>query len=322
MPQQQRWSQKNHTTAIGAGTSSTNNRTTAALCRRALFGDVDLHHVAKWARYNYLLGFDHVFIWYLPPVVNYTGFTELNSLPYVTLQVTQAGTADAHWKSVPEEHGNQRQLILQCLNNDAAAYDWVLFGDCDEFLWFNERIGLQEFLRQQHNMTYLSFGKFEYSRKDVVAEDNVEDSGFGLDKYAWTAGSYCKPPNWKKQPAEIGSPYCPANRGRSKVMLRPSIYNWTDIHGSTKRPASNKGQVHFHTDRAHLKEWVHLFNTYETTERPPYTDFVVSNQREVSVHHLKSSFAANANGTYTMHYDDQLSTWFQFVANRSQDREG
>jgi hypothetical protein len=58
---------------------------TAALCHKTLFGDIDLWMVLDWVAYNRLLGFDRIFMSYVPSVMNLEGFEELNSLPYVTL---------------------------------------------------------------------------------------------------------------------------------------------------------------------------------------------------------------------------------------------
>ena len=56
-----------------------------AICFKTLFGEIDLGIVLQWAAYNRLLGFDHIFMWYRPEMMNNARFQELKSLPYVTL---------------------------------------------------------------------------------------------------------------------------------------------------------------------------------------------------------------------------------------------
>jgi hypothetical protein len=87
-------------------------------------------------------------------------------------------------------------------------------------LWFNENIGLQEFIQKKANMTYLSFGKLEYTMTHHVAD--APDYGLGIKQFGFTAGSYCRPP-FKCGCLKFGDPWCPVNRGRSKVMVPPCL---------------------------------------------------------------------------------------------------
>jgi hypothetical protein len=146
------------------------NNITAAICYKTLFGDVQLHHVMTWAAYHYLLGFDRVFLWYLPDTIpTYAHFDELSALPYVTLipnlsglQPKLIGTildVDNDSDNITTEenrtaprgrpyysmagHGNfeapgaQKDLERTCLQHQyAGAYDWAFFADTDEYLWF------------------------------------------------------------------------------------------------------------------------------------------------------------------------------------------
>ena len=306
-----------NTTSSGQA-ASTNNQSsgqkpiTTAICHRALFGRANLTHVRVWAEYNYLLGFDHIFLWYLPPIRNYEGFDELAAVPYITMKQEHGGKDNGNWRNVNEEHASQRRLILRCVRNEARGFDWVLFADADEFLWFRHNQTIQQFASSHSDMNYLSFGKREYTLSHRV--ESPPNYGFGLSPFPFTAGSFCRPQRGANN-LKPGDEYCPANRGRSKVILKPSVFNYTDIHGSVKFPQPSKGMLHFHTDEAHFKEWVGLYKS-QTTRVVPSEDFLVSQKKnEVSVHGLKASFRSNANGTFTMFYDSQLHSWLEFVAN-------
>jgi hypothetical protein len=60
------------------------NDIAAAVCFGTLFGDIDLGLALQWVTYNWLMGFDHVFMFYRPEIKSKPRFAELANLPYVT----------------------------------------------------------------------------------------------------------------------------------------------------------------------------------------------------------------------------------------------
>ena len=291
-----------------------------AICHRALFGQVNLTRVKIWCQYHFQLGFDHIFIWYLPIIAQRPGFRELQSLPFVTLLVEPKGTPEGNWENVNEEHESQRSLILRCLRNEANNFEWVLFSDSDEYLSFAQQTSVKDFIKQYAHLNYLSFGKIEYDTYHSTAPNSTTmSSGFELEYFPFTAGSFCRPNNQRSSTLRIGDKYCPANRGRSKVMVKPKFRNYTDIHGSTKNPQLSKGEKHFSTDDAHFKEWIGLHQAQErqTVIMEPQ-DFRVRQPTQVSVHSLRKAFRADPEGSssYTIRYDRDLSGWLSFVASQ------
>ena len=145
---------------------------TTALCHKTLFGDVDLSTVALWAKYNHLLGFDHIFIGYLPDVANLTGFQKLADLPYITMYKNTLGRLKrypmGYLRIDRSRPGDQLWDIKECLSNFAKSYDWVFLADSDEFLWFNQTVPLKEFLHLYRDFNYLSFGKYVYTAHQGV----------------------------------------------------------------------------------------------------------------------------------------------------------
>lgn len=167
-------------------------RLTTALCHKTIFGPIDLHRLAVWAAYHRLLGFDQIFLWYLPSMTNATGnspavggsWEELESLPFVKLLPNNFGEMkryeDGYERIERGKRGDQIENERWCLRDYASKFDFVLNADGDEYLWFNEHKSLQEFLKPYRSYTYLSFGKWMYTMKYGVHTNRK--SVFGLEE--------------------------------------------------------------------------------------------------------------------------------------------
>jgi hypothetical protein len=275
---------------------------TAAICHPTLHDEPDLERVLHFCSYYKKLGFDHLFLWYLPHIAVQPMFNELAALPYVTLTLFDPTGQDA-------VYFGQGTVEKQCMSELARNYTWTLVIDADEYLWFAEQMDVKEFLERHVNYTYLSFGKWMYTPRYKVAP-NEEPLFGGLNYYAFTGRSYCY---------TGGSDECPTWTGRCKVMARPNLYDDIGVHGD---PAGKHGAKHFHTATAHLKEWATLLtypwqnNNNNSTVRAREA-FLASEATapDLRMHWLPVAYKNNPNGTVTIHYDDQLQDWFQFVDN-------
>jgi len=218
------------------------NNITAAICHKSLFGDIDLWMVLDWVAYHRLLGFDRIFMSYLPEVRELDGFDELESLPYVTLfQDNEASVAIINnegyktlgpslaQKNTSNLNGygcniGKRSPVAQlhqemkCLDEDAKDFDWVLLADADEYLWFKEKVGIKEFLHQNQQYDYMSFGKWMYTMKHRV---NATTTGFHLENYPFAAGIYCTMQNKRGKPLHK----CAKHNSKAKVMVKPNIHH-------------------------------------------------------------------------------------------------
>jgi hypothetical protein len=217
---------------------------TTALCCRAMFGNVDLSRVALWVAYYRLLGFYHVFLFHQDVIADYPGFDKLKSLPYLTLtqakgemieyrdkSQTSNGTSIPYWRFVGAD--NQYRLEKKCFNKYAKGYDWVMIADIDEYLSFNEEMGVKDFIAKysDDSTKSLGFGKYMYT---LTARVDTVDSGFGLDMYAFTPGIYCTPKLAKFRMKSRKK--CTGFFGSTKLIVRPQ--NHTDginVHGP-RRP--------------------------------------------------------------------------------------
>ena len=108
-----------------------------------------------------------------------------------------------------------------------------------------------------------------------------------------------------------GKKYCPDWRGRSKVIHRPGLqYRNLMIHGNYDIDPG-RGRIHMNPDIAHIKEWRSAFGPESETlhDRKSF---------EVPAFGIQNNeYKLNKDGkTYTMHYDEELQAWFDFVANR------
>ena len=123
---------------------------------------------------------------------------------------------------------------------------------------------------------------------------------------------------WHGQRHDVipGNPYCPLWMGRAKVMVRPKHNKRINVHGNIPEPDPSQGQIHFHPNVAHFKEWPHLFSKHKVTNRSKQ-DFVPISDEEVNLHNFTAAHAPNSNGTHTMHYDGSLEKWFRFVISRA-----
>jgi len=169
--------------------------------------------------YNRLLGFDHMFFFYRPEMKSNPRFDELFNLPFVTMIKNTKGNRLNYYKQIHTEQ--------ECLSEAkyANGYDWVMLADIDEYLWFSGHIGLKEFLSNNRDMTYLSFGKYMYtldhstevSATNLLLDPAQNPETFALSKYPFYIKSFCVAPGRK------GHPICPKWHGRSKVRNFPVL---------------------------------------------------------------------------------------------------
>jgi hypothetical protein len=314
---------------------------TAALCHKTLFGDIDLWMVLDWVAYNRLLGFDRIFMSYVPSVMNLEGFEELNSLPYVTLfENTEAietivygnyhrlGATGAMLNassSLKSDHScntdhTAPQMLLEarCLDQDAHSFDWVMLSDADEYLWFNEKIGVKEFLHHRNDrFDYISLGKRMYTMKHKVNINSTATKGFNLDNSPFTAGVYCEFKNRQGQTKHV----CPRKPGRAKVMLKPSVHHGhVCIHG-THYPKKRMESIHISAKVAHFMEWngATLKTSAAPTTREKKSFRVNTTIEETGLHpYTQRAYSKNRDKSMDMHYDDKLHKWLDFVASRGQ----
>jgi hypothetical protein len=274
---------------------------TAAVCHRPLFGNVTLNRMFPFVSYYRLMGFDHVFLWYQPHVAGTPRFEELAALPYVTM-TEYAGDAPEFGQHVAEQ---------ACMGQPefAANYTWALPIDVDEYLWLDKPESIQSFLaRKANDLHYISIGKRMYTHQYSV-EATTPDSGFGLDRFSYTAGDYCYQNPIKRT--------CPTWKGRSKVLVRPSKHpRGVRIHGYASW-AIRPGGTHMNPDIMHLKEWPSMMRTEQdnTTTLMPNRDTIhVRNQSQVKTHHTMEGQRKQRDGTVAFKVDERLQYWFRFVA--------
>jgi hypothetical protein len=315
---------------------------TAALCHKSLFGDIDLWMVLDWVAYHRLLGFDRIFMSYVPSVKLRDGFEELASLPYLTLFENTDGietivdknyhrlgatgaSLNASYALKSDKacdttfNAPHMMLEARCLDQDAHSFDWVMISDVDEYLWFKEKIGVKEFLHNQNEkLDYISFGKWMYTKQHKV---NLESTttGFHIDSLPFTLGVFCKLRGTSGKMKQI----CPKKNGRAKIMLKPSVHHGhVCIHG-THWPKKREGSTHISARDAHLMEWngAALHSAINPTMRekksfPIYTD------EGAGIHpHTLMKYKKNNDSSVTMNYDDKLHTWLDFVASRGRSVE-
>lgn len=230
-----------------------------AACHKTLFGNVDLISVLEWVVYNRLLGVDHFRIYYMDDIVNKTGFAELQALPYVQMELnTEVEVISIHrdndffktyrrvgfkensqWKKWAKNKAAAAQRMTDkfCLQDMAGQFDWVMFMDADEYLWFQEPTTLKQQLVAFPNTTsYLSFGKYIYTtnfQEPQYRDHSHKVSAFSMADFPFTLGPFCEDKVVHNNRSGYPNPICPAGAGRSKVIVRPSEHKDRDIevHG-------------------------------------------------------------------------------------------
>lgn len=110
---------------------------------------------------------------------NKTGFSQLEALPFVTMLPNTVGKPrrykDGYLRMDRDAPGSQSDCEKWCLQETAVHHEWVLNADADEFLWFNDTMGVHEFADKygnQQNNTWLSFGKWIYTLEHAVHTNN------------------------------------------------------------------------------------------------------------------------------------------------------
>jgi hypothetical protein len=272
-----------------------------AICHRTLHGNLNMDKVFSFVSYYRLLGFDHIFFWYRPGIAELPRFDELQALPYVTLtEYTGQGV-----------HHGQTVVESKCLTRPefAANYTWAFPIDLDEYLWYTWREPIYNYIvNRLANLSYVSIGKYMYTQRHAVTLER-NDSGFGLDRFAFTAGSYCY--------GFAGMYACPGWRGRAKVLVKPSVHKCVNIHGCNDSQ-SKPGGTHLLSPDIHLKEWptylTYSSSNFNTTVRPDRIPFYVSRADEVDTHFTMEGHAKTEGGLVPLWYDESLQDWFRFVA--------
>jgi len=325
--------------------SAENRNIKAAVCHPTLYGNVSMHRVCGYVSYYRLLGFDHVFLWYESSVLRQPGgvsadeLAKLESLPYVTATLNDRS---------PDEKNKYRDqgVVMKLCRSDpryAASYDWIFVGDVDEYLylgiggggggsssWIGKKTtsyatNVKDFIRSYPQIEYFSFGKWLYTMIHAVPPrpsspgggEPIADSGFDLDRYAFTAKSYC----WGVSPGktEREYSYCPTWKGRCKVLAKQS--REVDLHGDNgalyRYPRTSK---HFDTSVAHIKEWNAMFWNAARGSSPPRmhergTNFEISDEAEVLTWGATQAHPKNANGNTVFYHDEELDGWFRYVAS-------
>jgi hypothetical protein len=313
-----------------------------AICLdNSLFGEnLNFFDIIEWVIYHRLLGFDRVFMTYIGPSCHgKPGFEELLRLPYLTIaenlnsfgrNATQHDTISGVTKGSPVLGGACDQLcvIQNCLNTTAQQkYDWVWLATVGQFLWFNQTMGVKDFVNQHgqdHQM--LSFGRYMYSSKHndnwrgAVAEPI---SGFWAEDYPFTAKIYCAK---RTSSGQIPDP-CPMWQGHAKVMIHPSTFlgnfhTKIKIHGNAFKELSD-GQFNVQEGEramqlpmeiAHLKQWSVSGNG--PSKMVDKGKELVTTPNDGSVLDGWEFYSDLGTRNVTMHYDAGLKDWFKYVASR------
>ena len=192
-------------------------------------------------------------------------------------------------------------------------------------------------------MTYLSFGKRQYSLdhrtasddEDTVGENTASiipnvrvstistnhhdhrsnsnstllrpDTNFIVSKYSYYMDSYfCHHRGHRR-----GNVICPIWRGRSKVMVRPQYHTFIDVHGTygiddlRKAHIHNGTIMHFHPDLYHIKEWPHIYSRHNITiHYPPSSDGRTIRESETEV---KNQYSIDNYDNFTITNETEVS---------------
>ena len=91
-------------------------------------------------------------------------------------------------------------------------------------------------------------------------------------------------------------------------MFKVEAYDQMNIHGGQPDPNHTPGQIHFDTDVAHIKEWRETFSGIKETVHAPKSFTVPATESK--------EYETTLDGKhYTLHYDKDLQSWFDFVSN-------
>jgi hypothetical protein len=303
---------------------------TTAFCCKAMYGNVDMTRVALWVAYHRLLGFDHVFLWYHDAIVDFPGFDVLESLPYVTLtpmkgkvvelleksQNSTNGTRIPYSRFVGEDlqHADQHALEIECFNKHAKYFDWVMIADIDEYLSFNEEIGIKDFIAKYSDESTKSLGIGKKMYTLAARADTAVDSGFGLDNYPFTPGIFCLD-FFLKPPAMESRKECSGHWGSTKLIVRPQNHREGIYGAHGTYPIKKNGQIQINTDIARFREYQFMHQRVNATYHEK-VDFLVTSGVGLRLLYFDDGYQQNKNGTWTIRYDDEPSKWYQYVASR------
>lgn len=320
-----------------------------AICLdNSLFGsDINFFDIIEWVVYHRLLGFDQVIMSYIgPSCINKPGFEDLRRLPYVTiaeniLSAVDIATADNAVLGVTKGSrvlagACDRQCIIQnCLKTTGQKkYDWVWVASVGEYLWFNQTIGVKEFVSrhgQDHDM--LSFGRYMYSPKHQQGNHGEDEggaaagpiSGFWAEDYPFTAKTYCE----KRTASGLIPDPCPMWPGRAKFMIRPipflgKFHNKLKVHGNVfaDKPdgqfqvKSGERALHLPMEVAHMKQWSVNTRTIGPSRMVNKGEQLVIMPKDGRALGGWKFYSDSGTKNVTMFYDAGLKDWFKYVASR------
>eukprot|EP00492_Amphilonche_elongata_P001651 TRINITY_DN2041_c0_g1_i1.p1 TRINITY_DN2041_c0_g1~~TRINITY_DN2041_c0_g1_i1.p1 ORF type:complete len:346 (+),score=62.98 TRINITY_DN2041_c0_g1_i1:93-1040(+) len=136
-----------------------------------------------------------------------------------------------------------------------AKFDWVLFGDDDEYLFWSGTFTLRSFLARFSGFSAVSLGKVMHTRE--FCSPYREDQPVDLFSFLYRSESgYCSEVDLQQQRDYSN---CESYFGRRKYFVQPLYMTKLQIH----EPILFEGNiVNLDTQVAHIKEIVG-YNTYE-----------------------------------------------------------
>jgi len=257
-----------------------------AFCHPVLFGQTNVTRLETFLDYYRRIGFNRFFFWSEPNSEVEQFFTQQDD---VTFQIYNEdyevhthefflyppgyGGGDKDWY-----HG-QNVAIHSCLKlTQEQGFDWVQFGDSDEFVYFTGNEDLRSFLARFQRFSYISLGKMMHTRQ--YCAEHQESPNDLFDLLYRPDSPFC---SFEDGNIYRSYEYCETFFGRRKYIIQPHFISKLQIH----EPVMFEGiGMDLSTDVAHIKE-LRGYNEHRECEyvtSDPYIEISNEAQFRKSMH--------------------------------------
>jgi len=283
-----------------------------AFCHPVLFGRTNITRLQTFLDYYRLIGFNHFYFWSEPDRMVERFFSRQSDVTF-SLFDSEAEIARHRFENFPPGYGGgeadhyhgQNVAIHSCLKQThAAGFDWVLFGDNDEFLYYSGDFDLRNFLARFSHFSAVSLGKVLHTR-DVCTKSDADNDLF---RFLYRAESgFCSEIDFNRDFDNCESYY-----GRRKYFVQPKFITKLQIH----EPTAFEGEmVDLDVSTAHMKEIV----GYNKFEQCDSVDDSISMQMPFmpSDFHGDLSSYVSLKGKLQMVYDFEFENWLERLYDTS-----
>eukprot|EP00494_Astrolonche_serrata_P025198 UN25459 len=135
----------------------------------------------------------------------------------------------------PGYYHGQNLVLTKCLDiTREENYDWVQFGDMDEFLYFEGKFDVRTFLSRFSRYSHITLGKYMYSRKYCRPKNESHPNDIFSFLYRPTSPFCAEAKDRYQETVDYDNlrnyKFCQSWYGRRKYIVQPKLIKKLHIH--------------------------------------------------------------------------------------------